>query len=100
GPGDFPGSEPEIMALMAAVVARPNVCGYNAYHTSGGVLLPPSPTRPDRELPPIDVRTWNELGRRCTDLTTYPVHSVYEDFTWDQSKVMSGAADDWAYEHL
>ena len=100
GPGDYPGSEPEILALMAAVVARPNVCGYNAYHTSGGVLLRPSSTRPDRELPPVDVRTWTQLGRRCTDLTTYPVHSVYEDFTWDPSKVMSGAADDWAYEHL
>jgi hypothetical protein len=100
GPGDFPGSEPEILALMAAVVARPNVCGYNAYHTSGGVLLRPSSSRPDRELPPVDVRTWTKLGRRCTELTTYPVHSVYEDFTWDPSKVMSGAADDWAYEHL
>jgi len=100
GPGDYPGSEPEILALMAAVVARPNVCGYNAYHTSGGVLLRPSSTRPDRELPPVDVRTWTQLGRRCTELTTYPVHSVYEDFTWDPSKVMSGAADDWTYEHL
>ena len=100
GPGDYPGSEPEILALMAAVIARPNVCGYNAYHTSGGVLLRPSSTRPDRELPPVDVRTWTQLGRRCTELTTYPVHSVFEDFTWDQSKVMSGAADDWAYEHL
>ena len=63
GPGDYPGSEPEILALMAAVVARPNVCGYNAYHTSGGVLLRPSSTRPDRELPPVDVRTWTQLGR-------------------------------------
>jgi hypothetical protein len=25
---------------------------------------------------------------------------VYEDFTWDRSVTMSGAADDWAYEHL
>jgi hypothetical protein len=100
GHGDYPGSEPEIAALMAALVARPNVCGYNAFHTSGGVLLRPSSTRSDRELPPIDVRTWTRLGQRCTELTSYPVHSVYEDFTWDPSKVMSGAADDWAYEHL
>jgi len=28
------------------------------------------------------------------------VHSVYEDFTFDRSDTMSGAADDWAYEHL
>jgi hypothetical protein len=25
---------------------------------------------------------------------------VYEDFTWDASETMSGASDDWAYEHL
>ena len=29
---------------MRAIVARPNVCGYNAFHTSGGVLLRPSST--------------------------------------------------------
>ena len=28
------------------------------------------------------------------------MHSVYEDFTWDRTETMSGAADDWAYEHL
>ncbi len=100
GSGDYPGSEPETAALLAAVMARPNVCGYNAFHTSGGVLLRPSSTRPDSELPPVDIWTWTELGRRCTELTSYPVHSLYEDFTWDKSKLMSGAADDWAYDHL
>jgi hypothetical protein len=25
---------------------------------------------------------------------------VYEDLTWDKSDTMSGAGDDWAYEHL
>jgi len=100
GPGDFPGSEPEVQTLMRALVARPNVCGYNAFHTSGGVLLRPSSTKPDRELPPADVWRWSKLGERATELSAYPVHSVYEDFTWDPSKVMSGAADDWAYEHL
>ena len=64
------------------------------------MLLRPSSIRADRDLPPIDVWTWTRLGRRCTELTSYPVHSVYEDFTWDRSKLMSGAADDWAYEHL
>jgi hypothetical protein len=32
--------------------ARPNICGYNAFHTSGGVLLRPSSTRPDDKLAP------------------------------------------------
>ncbi len=99
GSGDHPLSEPEIDALLRAIVARPNVCGYNAFHTSGGVLLRPSSTRPDSELPPGDVWIWKQLGEVGTKLTGYPVHSVYEDFTWDPSDRLSGAADDWAYEH-
>ena len=31
GSGDHPLSEPEIDALVRAIVARPNICGYNAY---------------------------------------------------------------------
>lgn len=100
GAGDYPGSEPEIAALIRALRARPNVCGYNAFHTSGGVLLRPSSTAADSTLPPRDLWLWKELGARCTELTAYPVHSVFEDFTWDKTDLMSGAADDWVYEHL
>lgn len=100
GSGDHPLSEPEIDALVRAIVARPNICGYNAFHTAGGVLLRPSSTAPDSSLPPVDVWVWQQLGEIGRRLTGYPVHSVYEDFTWDKSETMSGAADDWAYEHL
>ena len=100
GSGDHPLSEPEIDALVRAISARPNICGYNAYHTSGGVLLRPSSTQADAKLAPLDVWTWKQLAERGTSLTGYPAHSVYEDFTWDPSQTMSGAADDWAYEHL
>lgn len=100
GSGDHPLSEPEIDALVRAMVARPNICGSHAYHTSGGVQLRPSSTKKDGELPPFDVWAWNELGKQSEQATGYPVHSVYEDFTWDYANVMSGAADDWAYEHL
>ena len=100
GSGDHPLSEPEIDGLVRAIVARPNICGYNAFHTSGGVLLRPSSTKRDGDLPPLDVWAWKELGVRGTELTRYTVHSVFEDFTWDLSETMSGAADDWVYEHL
>ncbi len=100
GSGDHPLSEPEVDALVRAIVARPNICGYNAYHTSGAVLLRPSSTRADKKLAPMDVWVWKQLAERGTALTGYPQHSVYEDFTWDPSQTMSGAADDWAYEHL
>ncbi|MEQ8437891.1 MAG: M14 family metallopeptidase [Ilumatobacter fluminis] len=100
GSGDHPLSEPEIDALVRAMIARPNICGFNAYHTSGGVLLRPSSTRADSSLDQFDVWVWKQLGERGEALTSYPVHSVYEDFTWDKSETMSGASDDWAYEHL
>ncbi len=100
GSGDHPLSEPEIDAVVRAIVARPNICGFNAFHTSGGVLLRPSSTMADNRLPPDDVWAWTRLGEIGTELTGYPVHSVYEDFTWDPSETMSGASDDWVYEHL
>jgi hypothetical protein len=100
GAGDHPLSEPEIDALVRAIVARPNICGFNAFHTSGGVLLRPSSTQPDSKLPPGDVWVWRQLAAVGTEATGYPSHSVYEDFTWDPSETMSGASDDWAYEHL
>ncbi len=99
GSGDHPLSEPEIDALVRAVTARRNVCGYNAYHTAGGILLRPSSTAPDSAMSPVDVWVWKQLGERGTALTGYTVHSVYEDFTFDRSDTMSGAGDDWAYEH-
>ena len=100
GSGDHPLSEPEIDALVRAVIARPNICGYNAFHTSGGVLLRPSSIAADSTLPPMDVWAYRQLAERGTALTGYTSHSVYEDFTWDPTETMSGAADDWAYEHL
>jgi len=100
GSGDHPMSEPEIDALVRAITARPNICGYHAYHTSGGFLLRPSSTKGDSKLPPEDLWVFKQIAARGTELTSYPAHSVYEDLTWDKSETMSGAADDWAYEHL
>jgi hypothetical protein len=100
GAGDHPLSEPEIDALVRAASARPNVCGYNAFHTSGGVILRPSSTRPDSEIEPMDIWVWNQLGEAASSLTGYPMHGIWADFTWDYRATMSGAADDWAYDHL
>jgi hypothetical protein len=38
GAGDHPLSEPEIDALVRAMISRPNICGSHAFHTSGGFL--------------------------------------------------------------
>ena len=115
----------QIYHLVRALAARPNVCGYNAYHTYGGVLLRPHSCKADSDLPPLDVWVWNEvsdsrlcaslltahclmytpisraaqIGAAGTTLTGNPVHSCYEDFTFDKKDLMSGASDDFMYDH-
>jgi len=100
GSGDYPLSEPEIAFLVKAVRARPNVCGYNAFHSSGGVMLRPSSTKSDSALPPFDVWAYKEMAKHSLETTGYLTHSCFDDFTWDKTETMSGASDDWAYEHM
>ena len=100
GSGDHPMSEPEIDSLVRAARSRTNVCGYNAFHTAGGFMLRPSSTRPDSTLPPFDIWVFNELGKVGVQHTGYPVHSVYEDLTWDKTDTMSGAGDDLSLIHI
>lgn len=97
GAGDYPGGEPEIAALLGAIRARPNICGANAMHTHGGVLLRPLGTQGDESLDPFDKWVFEALGAAAQTHTGYPVHSGFEDFTWDKSDPMAGASDDWAY---
>ena len=61
GSGDHALSEVEIDSLVRAIAARPNVCGYNAYHTNGGILLRPSSVRPDSTMSALDVWTFKEV---------------------------------------
>lgn len=101
GSGDHALSEVEIYSMVKAMAERVNICGANAYHTSGGVLLRPSSTKSDSDLPQSDVYVWKEiLGPLGVDKTGLPLHSCFEDFTLDKKELMSGAADDYCYEHL
>ncbi len=61
GSGDHVMSEPEINYLVRAIGQRPNICGYNAFHTSGGILLRPSSVKSDDALHATDVWTWKEV---------------------------------------
>jgi len=40
------------------------------------------------------------MGRKGEEITDCPAHSCFDDFTFDKSDCMSGAADDFAYDHL
>ncbi len=99
GAGPFPTSEPEIRAEIEAVVARPNITGSLHYHTFSGVHLRPYSAHPDDDFPSNDLRTYRLIGERATELTGYPAAAVFHEFKYDLKDTISGAADDWMYEH-
>jgi len=100
GAGPYPTSEPEIRAVVQAIVDRPNICAFLQYHTFSGLHLRPYGNKPDEEMPTFDLRTFKEIGAKATELTGYPAVSVYHDFRYDPKDVITGVADDWAYDHL
>ena len=98
--GPFPASEPEVRTVVQAIVDRPNICAFIQYHTYSGVQLRPYGDKPDDELPTFDLRVFKEIGAKATELTGYPALSVYHHFRYDPKDVITGVADDWAYDHL
>ncbi len=99
GAGPYPTSEPEIRALVQAIVDRPNICGATTYHTFSGVHLRPPGRHSEDELPPEDVWTFKDFGKKGEEITGYPAISVFHDFKYHPKEHISGVFDDWMYEH-
>jgi hypothetical protein len=100
GAGPYPGSEPEVRAMLQAVTDRPNITGHVAYHTFSGVHLRPYAGRPDDDIPTDDLRAYKLIGEEGTARTGYPAVSVYHDFKYHPKESIKGGAHDWMYDHL
>jgi murein tripeptide amidase MpaA len=100
GAGPYPTSEPEIRALVQAIVERPNITGHIAYHTFSGVHLRPYSSYPDEHFPTNDLRAYQLLGEKATELTGYPAVSIFHDFKYDPKQAVKGGANDWLFDHL
>ena len=100
GSGPFPASEPEVRAVVEAVVARPNVGAYFAHHTYAGVILRPYGGHPDDHFPTVDLATYQALAKRATEITGYPTASVFHEFKYDPKSFITGCGDEWAYDYL
>jgi murein tripeptide amidase MpaA len=100
GAGPYPTSEPEVRAMVQAVTDRPNITAHIAYHTFSGVHLRPYAGRPDEEFPTSDLRAYQLIGTRGTELTGYPAVSVFHDFKYEPKQSIKGGAHDWMYDHL
>ncbi len=99
GAGPYPSSEPEVRAAVAFISEHRNITGGIAFHTYSGVLLRPYSHQADEQLPVEDLRTYQKIGNKGTQLTGYPNISVYHDFRYHPKEVITGAFDDWLYEH-
>jgi murein tripeptide amidase MpaA len=100
GAGPYPASEPEIHAIVQAIVDRPNITGHIAYHTFSGVHLRPYASYPDERFPTADLRTYQLLGEKATELTGYPAISIFHDFKYDPKQATKGSINDWLFDHL
>lgn len=100
GAGPYPASEPEARALVAFLSGHPNICHAVTHHTYSGVLLRPYGTQSDESFPAEDLWTYEEIGKKGTELTGYPACSVFHDFKYHPKEVITGVFDDWCYEHL
>lgn len=99
GAGPYPTSEPEIRAVVQAIVDRPNICGAVTFHTFSGVHLRPPSTKPDDDIPAEDLWLYKEIGKKGEELTGYPAISNYHEFRYHPKEVITGVFDDWMYEH-
>jgi len=100
GAGPYPTSEPEVRALVDAIVARPNITSYVGYHTFSGVHLRPWSGHPDDDFPVPDLRAFQLMGNEATRLTGYPAVSIYHDFKYHPKLVIKGGDVDWVYDHV
>lgn len=98
--GEYPGSEPEIGALLRAVTERKNICAYFAYHTFSGVHIRAYSDQADDALAADDLWTYEFLGDMATELTGYPSISGFHDFRYHPKSVITGVGTDWAFDHL
>lgn len=99
GAGPYPTSESEVRAVVGFITTHPNITGAIAFHTMSGVLLRPYSHQSDEKFPIDDLRTYQSIGKKGTELTEYPAVSIFSEFRSDNTSYASGAFDDWAYEH-
>lgn len=99
GAGPYPTSEPEVRAVVQAIVERPNICAAITFHTFSGVHLRPPSRYPDDQMAPEDLWAYNDFGKKGTELTGYPAISNYHEFRYHPKETITGVFDDWMYEH-
>ncbi len=107
GSGDYPLQEHNARVLVDFILSKPEISQIESWHTTSGIHLRPYAARPDTDFPPQDLQDYSAILAKGTAITTYPVASVYNDFTTilpgvpfdEQPGVRHGVFIDWSYVH-
>ncbi|MFP4007328.1 MAG: M14 family metallopeptidase [Spirulinaceae cyanobacterium] len=99
GAGDYPTSEAEVRSLVEFISNSPNIIGALSFHTMSGVLLRPYSHQSDDNFPPEDLQVYEKIGEEGTKSTGYKAISIYHNFRSNAQEYVTGAFDDWMYEH-
>jgi len=105
GAGPFPLWEQEARAISDFWAAHLNLSGIHTFHTSGGLILRESATRPDSWFQEVgceaDIAVYRLLADIGKEQTGYPAISIFDDFTFEDDRPFRrGCATSFFYEHL
>lgn len=109
GAGPFPGSEPEVAALIRFATEHPEIFAWVDFHCFGGVFIRPLGDAPDSRLPPADLALFRQIEHWATEMTGYPtvpgvefvyspetpLHGDLVDFAWHQRGALSWVVELW-----
>ncbi len=99
GAGSYPLSNPENKAVVDFVLSHPNIGAVATHHTSGGVILYPPGTKPEKKAFAADMNRFKEIGAMATAEMGYPTINIFDHFMIDQENYSSGAFDDWCFQN-
>jgi hypothetical protein len=80
------------------MLAHPNICTAQHFHTFSAAILRPSSQVADVDMPKFDLQVYKTVGALMSEDTGYPCISIYEDFAYDRKKAIKGSVLDWVYK--
>lgn len=98
GAGKYPLSNPETKALVDFALAHENIGGAAIGHTSGGLILYPPGTKPEKDAPSLDIKSLKEIANMGKEELDYVPLNIFDSFVSSQENYDSGAFDDWFYQ--
>jgi hypothetical protein len=99
GAGRYPTSEPESRSVVEFATEHPELFAWLNLHTFGGVYIRPRGDAPDNKMDASDLALYRQIGAWAEEITTYPMVSGFEEFTYEPDKPLRGDLVEWAYAH-